>query len=77
MNISDIVALIIVGFGALVAIGIAAELLILVGTGAAIWSWYVILSGGDATVVVWGMAIFGPLITIGLITTSGDSSRAR
>lgn len=77
MNFSDIVALIIVGFLALVALGIAAELLILVSAGAAVWGWYVILSGGDATPIVWGMAIFGPLVTIGMIASSGDSSRAR
>ncbi|WP_152348008.1 hypothetical protein [Brevibacterium sp. CFH 10365] len=77
MNFSDIVALIIVGFLALVALGIAAELLILVGAGAAVWGWYVILSGGDATAIVWGMAIFGPLVTIGMIASSGDNSRAR
>lgn len=77
MNYSDIVALIIVGFLALVALGIAAELLILVSAGAAVWGWYVILSGGDATAIVWGMAIVGPLVAIGMIATSGDNSRAR
>lgn len=77
MTITDIVALAIVGFAAFVLVGIASELLILVTAGAALWGWFVILSGGEATAVVWAMAVLGPVVTVGLIATAGGSRSAR
>lgn len=76
MTITDIVALAVVGFTAFILIGIASELLILVAAGAAIWGWFVILSGGAATATVWAMAVLGPIVTIGLIATAGGPRRA-
>lgn len=74
MEVIDIVAFVILGFVGLILIGIAVELSILVAAGAAIYSWFVIFTGGGSD-TIWILAIVSTLLFFGLGAIFSSPSR--